>query len=310
MILRNWPLKKCSLILIFSFLLLFFFFFKTAQLQNKIWKFIKVPQSSQPLSLFRVGLVLSLMGGKKKTLSTIIWFLPETPRTRMPPMASSKSGSVNRNSARGGHLYFRLDIIRVKGLSKHTLNTYFAGMKIDPKYAFLHAFFFNLSVMSFPKFVIWPKPYPFFQFARFCTPKRCTRVHCLVLKNNPNYVNFFTRMISNFKYKWPPGQFSNHLQRMEMGFSEIFSSKCNCFWTVLNYLWCLLPTHIITFIRNDKTVPFFQLTTENILPQSYSTCLRLVPFLDPGSSDIFSYQPQTPVLMTSLNFIFFLLSYH
>ena len=29
-------------------------------------------------------------------------------------------------------------------------------------------------------------------------------VHCLVLKNNPNYVIFFTRMISNFKYKCPP----------------------------------------------------------------------------------------------------------
>ena len=27
---------------------------------------------------------------------------------------------------------------------------------------------------------------------------------CLVLKNNPNYVNFFTRMISNLKYKCPP----------------------------------------------------------------------------------------------------------
>ena len=27
-------------------------------------------------------------------------------------------------------------------------------------------------------------------FARFCTPKRCTRVQCLVLKNNPNYVKF------------------------------------------------------------------------------------------------------------------------
>ena len=63
-------------------------------------------------------------------------------------------GYVDVEIARGGHLYFRLDIIRIKGLSKHTLNTYFAGMKIDPKYVFLHAFFFNLSVMSFPKFVI------------------------------------------------------------------------------------------------------------------------------------------------------------
>ena len=42
----------------------------------------------------------------------------------------------------------------------------------------------------------------FSNFARFCTPKLCTCIHiCLVLKNNPNYVNFYTRMISNFNYK-------------------------------------------------------------------------------------------------------------
>ena len=33
----------------------------------------------------------------------------------------------------------RLDITLGKGLSKHALNTYFPGMKIDPNYAFLHA---------------------------------------------------------------------------------------------------------------------------------------------------------------------------
>ena len=105
----------------------------------------------------------------------------------------------------GGHLYFRLDIIRVKGLSKHTLNTYFSCMKIDPKYVFLHVFFLICMSCPFQNLLIWPKTHPFFSnFARFCTPKRCTRVHCLVLKNNPNYVNFFTRMISNFKYKCPP----------------------------------------------------------------------------------------------------------
>ena len=48
---------------------------------------------------------------------------------------------MQRACPRGGHLNLKLDIIRVKGLSKHTLNTYFSGMKIDPKYAFLHAFF-------------------------------------------------------------------------------------------------------------------------------------------------------------------------
>ena len=31
-------------------------------------------------------------------------------------------------------------------------------------------------------------PLPIFRC--FCTPKRCTCVHCLVLKNNPNYMNF------------------------------------------------------------------------------------------------------------------------
>ena len=54
---------------------------------------------------------------------------------------SQKSARKGDERCPGGHLYFRLDIILVKRLSKHTLNTYFSGMKIDPKYAFLHAFF-------------------------------------------------------------------------------------------------------------------------------------------------------------------------
>ena len=103
-----------------------------------------------------------------------------------------------------GHLYFRLDIILVKGLSKHTLNTYFPGMKIDPKYAFLHVFFLNFPP-SFSKIYDHRQKHTLFSnFGRFCTPKRCTRVHCLVLKNNPNYVFRFTRMISTLKYKPPP----------------------------------------------------------------------------------------------------------
>ena len=64
----------------------------------------------------------------------------------------------------GGHLYFRLDIILVKRLSKHTLNMYLSGMKIDLKYAFLQAVF----LMSFPKFVtMTKKSHPFFQFCTF-----------------------------------------------------------------------------------------------------------------------------------------------
>ena len=105
----------------------------------------------------------------------------------------------------GGHLYFRLDIILVKGLSKHTLNTYFSRMKIDPKYAFLHAFFLICPVLSFPKFVNMTKNTPFFPILHVFIPLNdVRRVHCLVLKNNSNYVKFLPRMISNFKYKCPP----------------------------------------------------------------------------------------------------------
>ena len=92
--------------------------------------------------------------------------------------------------SRGGHLYFRLNMILVKGLSKHTLNTYFSGINIDRKYAFLNTFFLIGPSCPFQNLSIWPKHTLFSNFARFCTPKRCTCVHCLVLKNNPNYVNF------------------------------------------------------------------------------------------------------------------------
>ena len=52
-------------------------------------------------------------------------------------------------------------------------------------------FFLQFSIMSFPKFVKMTKPHPFFsRFAWFCTPKQCTHIHCLVLKNIPSYMNF------------------------------------------------------------------------------------------------------------------------
>ena len=91
----------------------------------------------------------------------------------------------------GGHLYFRLDIILVKGHSKHILNMYFSGMKIDRKYVFLQVFFLICLSCLFQNLSRWPKTHPFLKFCTFCTPKQCMCVHCLVLKNNPNYVNFF-----------------------------------------------------------------------------------------------------------------------
>ena len=68
-------------------------------------------------------------------------FQYQSPQTLAPCKLNYKGG--------GAHLYFRLDIILVKGLSKHTLNMYFSGMKIDPKYAFLHVYVFNLYACLF-----------------------------------------------------------------------------------------------------------------------------------------------------------------
>ena len=79
-------------------------------------------------------------------------------------------GQIFIKISRGGHLYFRLDIIRVKGLSKHTLNTYFSGMKIDPKYVFLHVFFLICPPCPFQNLSICQKTHPFFQFCTFLHP--------------------------------------------------------------------------------------------------------------------------------------------
>ena len=99
--------------------------------------------------------------------------------------------------ARGG-------IRLVHGHTKSTLITYFSGMKIDPDNAF-YMHFFNFSVMSFPKFVYMTKKHTLFSnFARFCTPKRCTCVQCLILKNNPNYVNFWTSLIPPLDIRGAP----------------------------------------------------------------------------------------------------------
>ena len=103
---------------------------------------------------------------------------------------------------------------REKGFKTHRIKiTYCPCMKIDPKYAFfcMFFFFFKLSVVFFQKIVNMTKNTPFSHFCTFLHPKRCMHVHFLVLKNNPNYVIFplllffffFTRMISNFKYKCP-----------------------------------------------------------------------------------------------------------
>ena len=86
--------------------------------------------------------------------------------------------------------------------------------------------------MFFPKFVYMTKNTPFFSnFARFCTPKRCTRVQCLVLKNNPNYVNFWTSLIPPLTIQVPP---------LEYGACElIIASERGVLWTEIFKFWGL-----------------------------------------------------------------------
>ena len=112
----------------------------------------------------------------------------------------SVPGGGGTRMARGG-------IRLVYGLTKSTLITYYLGMKKDPKYAFLQAFFSICLSYSFQHLSIWydQKHTLFPNFARFCTPKRCTRVQCLILRNNPNYVNFWTSLIPPWHSSGPPG---------------------------------------------------------------------------------------------------------
>ena len=99
----------------------------------------------------------------------------------------------------GGHLCFRLDIILVKGLSKYTLNTYFSGTKIDPKYALLHEFFLICPSCPFQNWSIWPKTQFFFSnFARVCTPKHCTRVHWAV--SSYSFLSVYYVLLCNHDY--------------------------------------------------------------------------------------------------------------
>ena len=101
-------------------------------------------------------------------------------------------------------------------------------MKIDPNYAFLHAFFLICPSCLFQNLSIWPKTHPFFQFACFCTPKRCTRVHCLVLKNNSNYVNFWRSLIPPPDIQVPPPpRWKEVLTKLDANLWEIWQKfKC------------------------------------------------------------------------------------
>ena len=107
----------------------------------------------------------------------------------------------------GGTRMARGGIRLVHGHTKSTLITYFSGMKKTLNTRFACIFLNFCPSCPFQNLSICPKTHPFSNFARFCTPKRCTRVQCLVLKNNPNYVNFWTNLIPPLTFECPPPEF-------------------------------------------------------------------------------------------------------
>ena len=81
-----------------------------------------------------------------------------------------------------------------------------------PQIRVLVCVFLNLSIMSFPKFVNMTKNTPFFPILHVFASLNDVRayVHCLVLKNNPNYMNFFTRWYpTSIQVPPPPRALSN-----------------------------------------------------------------------------------------------------
>ena len=83
---------------------------------------------------------------------------------------SSLLGGGSTRMARGG-------IRLVYGLTKSTLITYFSGMKVNLKYAFLHAFFLIYLSCPFQNLSIWPKTRPFFPVLHFFGPLNDVRAY-------------------------------------------------------------------------------------------------------------------------------------
>ena len=91
------------------------------------------------------------------------------------PCACQKSGQfwVAKSNPRPGGGGIRL----VHGHTKNTLITYFSGMKIDPKYAFLHAFFLICPSCPFQNLSIWPKKHLFFPILHSFAPLNDVRAY-------------------------------------------------------------------------------------------------------------------------------------
>ena len=96
---------------------------------------------------------------KGKQMSVKVWELkPATGHHRCAVKVKLESAILSIRTEGGGCTRMARGGIRlVHGLTKSTLITYFSGMKRDPKYAFLHAFFLIYLSCLFQNLSIWPK---------------------------------------------------------------------------------------------------------------------------------------------------------
>ena len=146
----------------------------------------------------------------------------------------------DREYSQGATRMARGGIRLVHELTKSTLITYFSGMKMDPKYMFLQAFFLICLSCSFQNLSIWPKTHPFFQFCTFLHPKRCMRVHCLVLKNNPNYINFWTSLMPPLDIRVPPPENISSFKMIPYFIVGVLHFSDTHFWSELIFRYFVL----------------------------------------------------------------------
>ena len=132
----------------------------------------------------------------------------------------------------GSHLYFRLDIILVKGLSKHILITYFPGMKTNPKYEFMHVFFLIFRHL-FSKIYDHHQKHTLFPLLHIFVPLNYIHAYCLVLENDPSYMFHFTRMIPTLKIQVAP-----------LGSVYYFSTLTKSFYKI--WIWQIIHNIILS----------------------------------------------------------------
>ena len=140
---------------------------------------------------------------------------------------------------------FRLDIIlvhmvkaRVKGLSNHTLSTYFPGTKIE---RFCVLFFVIFPSCPLQIFWTWPKNTPFFPIcARFCNPKHVNNVRAYTARSWKAIL--ITWFFFPFLRGWyptsntsDPGPFIHHVHVMTLLINEIL--KYSTVYNLNNFMY-------------------------------------------------------------------------